>query len=158
MNENQILTAWEEASAHLQYQPNPPQRILMVEDDGDTRCLSTEVLIRFGYRVDAASDGAAAWAALEAGNYDLLITDNRMLNLTGVEPHKKLRSARTALPVIMVTGVLSTHEFDESPRLIPDATLLKPYTVAELLATVQAVLSATDSVAAPVPHGQSQPF
>lgn len=138
----------------------PARRILVVEDDGDMRRLNTEVLIHSGYQVDGAADGAAGWEAINANRYDLLITDNGMPKLTGLDLLKKLRSARVVLPVIMATGVLPEHEFAQSPWLVPDATLLKPYTVKELLATVQGVLQATDSAREPIappPSGQSQP-
>jgi len=139
---------------------NPPLRILVVDDDEDFRRLNAEVLIRSGYVVDAAEDGAAGWEALNANSYDLLVTDNSMPRLTGVELIKKLRTARMALPVIMATGTLPTHEFNRKPWLIPDATLLKPFTGDELLDTVRKVLRANDTVSeqvAPPPHWQSQP-
>jgi DNA-binding response OmpR family regulator len=95
--------------------------------------------------VDAATDGADAWDAISANRYQLLITDNHMPKLTGLELLRKLRDGRVVLPVIMATGTLPEQEFAASPWLIPDATLLKPYTVPELLATVRAVLSANES-------------
>jgi PleD family two-component response regulator len=62
--DNQIAPACESASTPLQAQTSPPHRILVVDDDGDIRRLSTQVLIRYGYEVDAAEDGAAAGEAL----------------------------------------------------------------------------------------------
>jgi Response regulator receiver domain len=56
----------------------PTKRILVVEDDISIRRLSTEMLIRSGYQVDAAADGAAGWKALQGKSYDLVITDNFM--------------------------------------------------------------------------------
>lgn len=47
--------------------------------------LNAEILMRVGYEVDATEDGQAAWQALNAGSYDLLITDNNMPKVTGVE-------------------------------------------------------------------------
>ena len=120
----------------------------MVEDDHAIRQLNTEMLKRSGYEVDAAEDGAAAWAALNNHSYDLLVTDNVMPKVTGVELLKKLRAARLALPVIMATGALPTQEFARYPWLEPAATLLKPYTAAELLRTVKKVLREADGAAA----------
>jgi DNA-binding response OmpR family regulator len=117
----------------------------VVEDDVCLREHSTAVLIRSGYEVDAAEDGAVAWEALNTDTYDLIITDNTMPRLTGVELLKKLRSARMALPVIMATGSLPKDEFAQSPWLIPDATLLKPFTADELLGKVKDVLRTTSS-------------
>ena len=140
--------------------PLPPCRILLVDDEPHIRQLNTGALIHSGYHVDAAEDGAAAWEALGADSYDLMITDNNMPRLTGVELLKKLRSARMALPVILATGTLPKEEFIRYPWLQPDATLLKPYTVEELLGTVRTVLRATVSAPGqlePPPDRQSQP-
>jgi DNA-binding response OmpR family regulator len=115
----------------------------VVEDEAPVRQLNAEVLTRAGYEVDAAEDGAAAWEALNGDSYDLLITDNGMPRLSGLELLKKLRAARMELPVIMATGTLPTQEFAQSPWLRPAATLEKPYTIEELLRTVKKVLRAT---------------
>ena len=123
---------------------NPPQRILVVEDDRDLRQINAGVLIHSGYAVDVAEDGAAAWEALQANRYDLLITDNNMPKLTGVELIKKLYANRMALPFIMATGKLPEEEFTQYPWLQPAATLLKPYTIDDLLGAVKKVLREAD--------------
>ncbi|MBE0544257.1 MAG: response regulator, partial [Verrucomicrobia bacterium] len=79
-------------------------RILVVDDDDSIRQLNTAVLTRAGYTVDAAEDGVVAWHALNAESYDLLITDNNMPALTGIELLQKMRAARMCLPVIVASG------------------------------------------------------
>jgi len=147
MKDTSTARAGEPASSVLQPQTNPPEHILVAEDDSFFRRLNTQVLLRSGYAVDAAADGAAAWQALNAGTYDLLITDNNMPKMSGVELLKKLRGARMALPVIMATGALPKKEFARSPWLQPTATLIKPYTGAEMLRTVKEVLREKESIA-----------
>ena len=120
--------------------PNPTAHILVVEDDVYVRQLHTEVLERSGYRVDTAEDGAAAWEALQAANYDLLITDNNMPNLTGVDLVKKMRNQEMSIPVIMATGAMPSEEFERTPALKIAATLLKPFASAELVAVVKKIL------------------
>lgn len=127
----------------------PPLHILVADDDPAIRRLNTAVLMHAGYEVDDAGDGAAAWRALHDTSYDLLITDNRMPKVTGVELLKKLRAARMELPVIMATSSLPEHEFAQHPWLIPEATLLKPYTIADLLRAVMSVLGTTEDSPAP---------
>jgi DNA-binding response OmpR family regulator len=127
--------------------PLPRCRILVVEDELNVLQLNAGVLIRSGYDVDAVEDGAAAWKALNADSYDLMITDNSMPRLSGVELLKKLYASRMALTVIMATGQLPTEEFTRFPWLQPAATLLKPYTIEELLETVKKVLSEADGTA-----------
>jgi DNA-binding response OmpR family regulator len=132
----------------------------VVDDDVSVRQLSTQVLIHFGYVVDTAEDGDAAWEALNADSYDLLITDNNMPKVTGVELLKKLRAARMELPVIMATGTVPTEEFIRYPWLQPAATLPKPYTATEMLCAVKDVLRAADRPGErmePLPPSASQP-
>jgi DNA-binding response OmpR family regulator len=128
---------------------NPTNRILVVDDDSDDRQLSAGMLVRFGYRVRAIEDGAAAWRDLQAHNYDLLITDNNMPKLSGVELVKKLRSARMTLPVILASGVLPKVELDRNPWLELAATLVKPFSSEQLLETVREVLRAADNAGSP---------
>jgi DNA-binding response OmpR family regulator len=142
MKDKTISQAGESACA-----PLPACRILLVEDEPHIRQLNTGALIHSGYHVDAAEDGAAAWEALNTDSYDLLITDHNMPRLTGIELLKKLYANRMALPVIMATGELPTEEFTRYPWLQPAATLLKPYTIAELLGTVKKVLREADGAA-----------
>jgi len=91
--------------------------------------------------VDLAEDGEAGWEALHANRYDLLITDNSMPKISGVELVQKVRSARMALPVIMASAALPA----EGLNLQLDGVLLKPFSGDELLGTVKKVLCATDS-------------
>jgi acetyltransferase-like isoleucine patch superfamily enzyme/CheY-like chemotaxis protein len=116
------------------------QRILVVEDNREQRQTNAMVLAYTGYTVDMAEDGAAAWEAVQTGRYDLLITDNKMPKLTGIELLQNLRSAGMKLPVIMATGILPTQEVARNPWLEPVALLAKPYATGQLLETVKKVL------------------
>ena len=160
MTAKRALRTGEEICTPFQQQLNHSRRILVVEDDEDIRRLNAEVLSGSGYKVDAAADGAIAWDTLKINSYDLLVTDHQMPKATGLELLKKLRAARMALPVILVSGTIPTHELSRHPWLQIDATLLKPYTPDELLATVRKVLYATDGIApqaASLPNWQDRP-
>ena len=125
-------------------QRNPPHRILVVDDEFDLRQLITYNLVQSGYDVDAFENGADAWEALQVNHYDLLITDNYMPKVTGVDLLHRLHGKGMALPVIMATGVLPMEEFARNPWLEPVAILIKPYTLADLLERVKAVMLAID--------------
>jgi len=153
MTDNRILRAGTWANTPPQDRTNPPDRILVVEDDDSLRELSTDALIRSGYEVDAAADGAAAWDKLQHNRYDLMVTDNNMPKISGLELLKHLRAVRMELPVIMATGALPQEEFDRYPSLRPAATLLKPFTIEEMLQTVKKVLrKAVSTSAGPLQH------
>jgi DNA-binding response OmpR family regulator len=123
-------------------QRNRPQRILVVDDDICIRHLSSEALIAEGYRVDTAENGEEGWHALlnavKSGpeSYDLLITDNSMPKLSGVDLIRKVRSASMELPVILASGTVPLHT--ESLDLA--AILPKPFFPAALVQIVQKIL------------------
>jgi DNA-binding NtrC family response regulator len=142
MRDKKTSKAGGSASARARRGTHPPRRILIVDDDDDSRRFNTEVLIHSGYNVDTAEDGAVAWNTLQLKSYDLLITDNKMPKVSGVELLKKLHAVHMALPVIMATGTSPEEEFTRHPWLQPAAILLKPFTNDQLLETVQQVLRA----------------
>ena len=123
--------------SEVQCPSNRPLRILVVEDNEILRRLNASVLNKLGYHVDAVEDGSVAWSNLQRDQYDLLLTDNEMPNLSGVELLEKLRAARIALPVIMASGAMPAEIIQDSH---PVAKLWKPYTPEELAAAVQDVL------------------
>jgi DNA-binding response OmpR family regulator len=139
LKENKMSQAGEAAGVPFQCPQKPPHRILVVDDDRDIRQLSAEVLIHSGYEVDTAEDGKAGWEALQIKAFNLLITDNNMPKLTGVELVRRLRSARMALPVVMAAE-LPMHELARNPSLQLAALLPKPFYVSQLLETVRVVL------------------
>jgi len=126
-------------------QMNPPQRILVVDDNCDTRQLSIDALVGSGYDAEGVLDGVAGWEAVQTYDYDLVITDNKMPRMTGVEMIGKLRSANISVPIIMATGNLPLDEFSRRPWLKPDAMLQRPFSDDDLLTTVKNVLGTDDS-------------
>jgi DNA-binding response OmpR family regulator len=150
MENSESLPAREPAVARTRSETNPILRVLVVDDDVTIRRLSKAMLIYHGFDVDAAEDGAAGLAALYAKQYDLLITANNMPKVTGVELVKKLRSDRVEMPVILVSGLIP-DELSRNPGML-DATLLKPFTTAELLETVNKVLRGAEN-----PHERIHP-
>jgi two-component system alkaline phosphatase synthesis response regulator PhoP len=160
MNDDEIRQPGKAVGAPLQCRTGPSHHILVVDDEPLIRCLNTKMLVDAGYHVDAAADGAVAWNALQLKCYDLLITDNNMPKVSGVELIEKVRAAGMALPIIMATGTSPREQLARLPLLQPAAIMLKPYTHMELLGTVQEVLRATSGTyeqIAPLPYWQSQP-
>ena len=125
---------------------NYRQRILIVEEEPVLRRLNTEVLIYSGYNVDAADDGVAAWHALQANSYDLMVAGHKTPNFSGVDLLKKVQAADLAVPIIMATETLPDWTFNAPQSLRPTAVLLKPYTFEQLLNMVKDVLYSVASV------------
>jgi len=115
-----------------------------VDDAGSARQLKVNLLVDSGYDVEEARDGADGWEALQTGHYDLVVTDNTMPRMTGVEMIEKLRSASMTVPVIMATGFMPIFLFARKPWLKPDAALTIPFSNDELLAVIKGILGEVD--------------
>jgi CheY-like chemotaxis protein len=146
MEKNGIITVETSTPLPAHGPAKAPPRILVVDDEDDDRQLLIDVLVFSGYEVQAVKDGAAGWEALKTHDFDLIVTDNKMPKVSGVEMIEKLRSARMNLPVIMVTGYLPAHEFVRRPWLKPDIILEKPFSTDDLLAAVKKLLGAPEGV------------
>lgn len=139
-NEDPRSRAEKPASALVRGQSKRSHRILVVDDDHASRQLQIDLLTASGYQVQAANDGAAGWEALRTDDYDLVITDNHMPRMTGLEMIEKLNFAHMSIPIIMATGNPPTDEFVRKPWLKPEATLQKPFSNNDLLDTINKVL------------------
>ena len=104
------------------------------------------LLAQAGYTVDTRKDGEEGWTALKLGRYDLLMTDNDMPRLTGLELVKRLRKAGIALPVIVVSG---SEEVVNDDTLRLAAVMRKPFHPDDLIAQVERSCPATGRAAAP---------
>jgi DNA-binding response OmpR family regulator len=152
MSENRLHPECAFTSKPSKFQTSSHCRILAVDDDVCIRHIYTEALSQSGYDVDAAEDGDVAWDALQLYDYDLLITDQMMARVCGIELIQKMRAARIAMPVIMATSTIPEAEFTRQPWLQPDAVLLKPYSISELLGVVRRVLYAAEHPSVPIHH------
>ncbi|HEV2693035.1 MAG TPA: response regulator [Verrucomicrobiae bacterium] len=108
---------------------SPVRHILVVDDEQFLRKLFFDLLSDAGHQVDTAEDGAVAWGKIQATRYDLLVTDNKMPNVTGVELVQKIRAAQMTLPIIMVTA--TPPENIEELQLA--AVLEKPFGIKQLV-------------------------
>ncbi len=151
MNNREIKAVEASAPESTRERTNAPRRILVVDDARDARQLTVDALTGSGYEVMAVEDGAAGWAALQASHYDLVITDNRMPKMKGIEMIAKLRAAGMTLPVIMATELMPTDDFVRRPWLKPEVTLGKPFSKVKLLAVVRTLLGADDGGSATSP-------
>lgn len=115
------------------------QRILVVEDEPALLDTLEYNLIRQGYAVVTASDGAVALAVARKENPDLVILDVMLPSLDGFEVCRILRQ-ETSVPILMLTA--RTEEVDKVVGLEvgADDYLTKPFSMRELMARVKALL------------------
>ena len=114
--------------------------ILLAEDQADIRDLIALNLRNAGYAVTAVGDGAAALARQIEAPADLLILDLMMPGLDGLEVCKALRARQHSAPILMLTARSTELDRVLGLELGADDYLTKPFSLAELMARVKALL------------------
>ncbi|HEX6532258.1 MAG TPA: response regulator [Nitrospira sp.] len=118
------------------------KRVLLVDHDHHSRFLTASVLAGQRYNVLPACDGLTALTELSKRHFDLVITDDRMPRLSGIEFLKQVRARYPRIPVILTTE-LQEHTFIQSDCL-PFAFAPKPHDEAGLIALVRLAARATN--------------
>ena len=119
--------------------------LLVVEDDGEMRTLIAKFLRQNGYRVTGVRDGREMWETLTNAQVDLVLLDVMLPGSSGLDLCRALRS-KSQVPVIMVTA-----RGDETDRVVglelgADDYIPKPFSRAEMLARIRAVLRRAQAV------------
>lgn len=118
--------------------------ILLLDDEQEILKSLGEILSRFGYQVEAHSDGRSALAMLKEGNkIDLVITDYRMPGMDGLEFLNALRLLDPNVPVIMLTAYGAVESYLKSISLGVFEYVNKPIKAKELGRIVEAALAAS---------------
>ncbi len=117
-------------------------RVLIVEDEPAVRRLLAYNLEAAGFEVAAARDGEEALLQIEELPPDLLILDWMLPGLSGIELCRRLRRrpATAGLPVIMLTARVEESDRLRGLETGADDYVTKPFSPAELVARVRAVL------------------
>ena len=116
--------------------------ILLVEDELAQREVLSYNLSAEGYRVAEASDGEEAMMIVAENPPDLIILDWMMPNLSGIEMCRrlKIRPETQAIPVIMLSARSEELDCVRGLETGADDYVIKPYSIAELMARVRANL------------------
>ncbi len=134
-------------------------RILVVDDELAVCEFMAQMLGDEGYRVEVATDGAAALRMLEdtAEPFDLVITDQTMPGITGLELAGEVRKRRPGLPVVLCTGYAQSV----TPKALSRAgirwMLSKPISPDDLLAAVREALEGGGGTAGTGAHARKSP-
>ena len=116
------------------------RRVLVVEDDHAIREGMVDVLDHEGYEVLEAADGRKGMDAALTAPIDLLLLDLVLPHHGGLEILREVRAARPLLPVIVITAKGAEDDRVKGLKLGADDYVVKPFSIRELVARVEAVL------------------
>lgn len=114
--------------------------ILVCDDEADVRDMVAEYLVKRGFRVSKAQDGATLRAALEREPASLILLDINMPGEDGLSLLRDLRAAKVPTPVVMLTAAGEVVDRILGLEMGADDYLAKPVDLRELAARIRAVL------------------
>jgi two-component system OmpR family response regulator len=124
-------------------------RVLIVEDEKKIVGALKRGLEAEGFAVDVALNGTdGLWMATENG-YDVIVLDIMLPGMNGFKVCENLREARDWTPILMLTAKDGEYDQAEALDTGADDYLTKPFSPAELVARVKAVLRRVDGAAPP---------
>ncbi|MCZ6829272.1 MAG: response regulator transcription factor [Gammaproteobacteria bacterium] len=115
-------------------------RILVVEDETAIRNGLVDVFVFHGYEVESTADGRKGLDLALSGKFDLILLDIMLPGLNGYEICDGIRKADRDQPIIMLTAKTNDEDIIQGLSLGADDYVAKPFSVAQLVLRVQAVL------------------
>jgi DNA-binding response OmpR family regulator len=114
-------------------------KVLIAEDDRDSRDLLTWLLSKMGYEVVAVEDGRQAWDAFVNGDFRLVISDLLMPNTDGLELCRRIRAAKqdAYTYIIVLTALIGKKDYLEGMDAGADDFMTKPFDADELKARLR---------------------
>jgi len=114
-------------------------KILLVEDEPKVAAFLQKGLVEQAHAVDIAADGMLGLRLGLANKYDLIVLDQLLPGLSGLEVCRRLRTANAAVPILMLTALGETDDKIRGLDAGADDYLVKPFAFQELLARIRAL-------------------
>jgi two-component system, OmpR family, response regulator len=121
------------------------RKILTIEDDEETAGYLVRGLSQEGHTVELAVNGQDGLFMASDGSFDLLIIDRMLPGLDGLSVLKALRAAKISTPALILSALASVGDRIEGLESGSDDYLVKPFSFAELLARVNALLRRSEA-------------
>lgn len=123
------------------------ERILLIDDEKPITKIGHRMLTRIGYSVTAVTDGMAALALFKTNpkEFDLIITDMTMPNITGDKLASEVMRIRKDIPVILCTGYSKKMTIETAEAIGIKAVVNKPILKADFIKTIRKVLDSAPS-------------
>jgi len=115
--------------------------ILIVEDEKNLASLIKRVLHKEKYNVKIANNGLIALEIIKSNNFDLIITDIQMPEISGIELLNKVREIDDTMAVIIITAYASIDTAIEAIRMGAIDYIKKPFDIKEILDVVKKIES-----------------
>jgi CheY-like chemotaxis protein len=128
-----------------------PVRVFLVEDDDDAAQMMVVLLGHVGYSVARAGDVATALDRVARGEFDLLISDLKLPDRSGLELVRELRSSGSTLPAIALSGHGLHSDLKKSREAGFNAHVVKPFHPPTLFAVMERVLANSMAVSGAEP-------
>lgn len=119
---------------------NRKLRILIVEDEEAIRTGLIDVLVYHGFDTDFAADGDGGLNKALSGQFDLILLDVMLPGINGFDICARIREKDREQPIIMLTAKTSDEDIIQGLSLGADDYVAKPFSVAQLVLRIQAVL------------------
>jgi DNA-binding response OmpR family regulator len=117
-----------------------PFRILVVEDEEAIRTGLLDVFVYHGYEAEGRDNGPGGLREALTGQYDLVLLDVMLPGMNGFDICNEIRKQDRQLAIIMLTAKNSDDEIIQGLKLGADDYVSKPFSVAQLVSRVEAVL------------------
>jgi CheY-like chemotaxis protein len=117
-------------------------KVLAADDNSANRLVLARLLESEGHEVVTVADGREAVAAVQAGQFDIVLMDLDMPGMDGLEATRVLRQSGVEVPVIALTGHLSAERIEACQAAGMTGHLGKPIRLDELIDAVEATMTA----------------
>jgi len=110
------------------------ERVLFVDDEDQIVRPLREILSRLNYRITSRTSGVEAWELFSTrpDDFDLILTDQTMPNMTGLELARKIQGLRPMIPIILATGYGDSGTVERAKSMGIKEIVLKPMLVNDL--------------------------
>lgn len=125
-------------------------RVLVVEDEKNVAEVVERYLLKEGFQAESAHDGKSALDIIQSNGADIVVLDIMLPGLDGLTVARKMRESGDKTPIIMLTARGQESDIVLGLGLGADDYMAKPFSPAELVARVHAVLRRSGNVAGPV--------
>ena len=118
-------------------------KILTVDDSKVIRDLVKSVLVENGYEVTTANDGVEGLAATRQEQFDMILSDINMPNMTGISMVSKIRRlpGYEYTPIVMLTTESSDFKKEKSKKMGATGWLQKPFNPERLMKAVKKLIN-----------------